>query len=190
MTEKTDRQKEIIAKAAKLFHERGYSAVSMRDIANALNIKAASLYNHISSKQEILSEIVISTAEAFTRGMKSVTVMKASSTDKLKQLISIHIDITLRNPDAIACLNNDWMHLDKKNLRYFLKMREDYEENFRKILRKGVREKEIKNLNVEIILFSMLSTLRTLHIWYGKRKKIRASELKEDITRVLLKGVL
>ena len=48
-----DRKSEIINIAAKLFKEKGYSAVTMRDIAQAMDIKAASLYNHIKYKQEI-----------------------------------------------------------------------------------------------------------------------------------------
>ena len=59
----TDRKTEIINIAAKLFKEKGYSAVTVRDIANAMNIKAASLYNHIKSKQEILVLIIINIAE-------------------------------------------------------------------------------------------------------------------------------
>jgi len=38
----------------------------MRDLAAEMGIKAASLYNHIASKQEILWNIIISLAEEFT----------------------------------------------------------------------------------------------------------------------------
>ena len=51
------RKEEIVKTAAKLFKEKGYSAVTMRDLATAMGIKAASLYNHINSKQEILKEM-------------------------------------------------------------------------------------------------------------------------------------
>ena len=54
------RKQEIIQTAAKLFKEKGYSAVTMRDLASAMGMKAASLYNHINSKQQILKEIIIS----------------------------------------------------------------------------------------------------------------------------------
>ncbi|MBT8253717.1 MAG: TetR/AcrR family transcriptional regulator, partial [Bacteroidia bacterium] len=40
------RKEEIIRIAARLFKEKGYSAVTMRDLAKAMGIKAASLYNH------------------------------------------------------------------------------------------------------------------------------------------------
>ncbi|NND10648.1 MAG: helix-turn-helix transcriptional regulator, partial [Flavobacteriaceae bacterium] len=63
------RKQEIINTSAKLFKEKGFSAVTMRDLAQAMGIKAASLYNHINSKQEILTNIIISIAEEFTKGM-------------------------------------------------------------------------------------------------------------------------
>jgi len=42
----------------------------MRDIAKAMGIMAASLYNHIKNKEEILTFIIISLAEEFISGME------------------------------------------------------------------------------------------------------------------------
>ena len=106
-----DRKSEIINIAAKLFKEKGYSAVTMRDIAQAMDIKAASLYNHIKSKQEILVLIVIEIAEEFTNGINQIVSSEISAIQKIEKVIQLHIDITLRNSEALACLNNDWMHL-------------------------------------------------------------------------------
>ena len=43
--------------AVNLFSAHGYANVSIRDIAGTLNIKAASMYNHFSSKDELLLKI-------------------------------------------------------------------------------------------------------------------------------------
>ncbi len=185
-----DRKTEIIAISAKLFKEKGYSAVTMRDIANALDIKAASLYNHIKSKQEILVLIIIEIAEEFTNKMNQIVNSEENTIQKLEKVIQLHIDITIRNPDELASLNNDWMHLTNQELTYFVKMREDYEQNFRQIVKSGIANKEIKNLNPEVIIFSMLSTLRTLYLWYGKKKTINEKVLKSNMTKVLLQGII
>ncbi len=185
-----DRKSEIIAIAAKLFKEKGYSAVTMRDIANSLDIKAASLYNHIKSKQEILVLIIIEIAEEFTSKMNHIVNSNETSILKLEKIIELHIEITIRNPNELASLNNDWMHLENENLKYFLKMRDDYEQNFRKIVKTGIANQEIKNLNPEVIIFSMLSTLRTLYAWYGKKNTINEKVLKFNMTKVLMNGII
>ena len=184
-----DRKTEIINVAAKLFKEKGYSAVTMRDIAQAMDIKAASLYNHIKSKQEILVLIVIEIAEEFTKVMNEIVNSEISAIKKIENVIQLHIDITLRNADALACLNNDWMHLTDNDLVYFIKMREDYEESFRIIIKKGIADGEVKNLNIEVIIFSTLSTLRTLYLWYGKKKSPTPQVLKSNMIEVLLNGI-
>lgn len=185
----TDRKSEIILVSARLFKEKGYSAVTMRDIAQAMNIKAASLYNHIKSKQEILVLIIIELAEEFTNGMNEIVDSNSLVVVKIEQVIQLHIDITLRNADALACLNNDWMHLTDDELQYFVKMREEYEENFHKIINKGISTGELKNINQEVVVFSILSTLRTMYLWYNKTKYLDAQTLKDSIDTVFLRGI-
>jgi AcrR family transcriptional regulator len=184
------RKEEIIATASRLFYEKGYTAVSMRDIATALNIKASSLYNHIISKQEILSEIILKVAKEFTVGMESVVAENSSAIKKIEKVIELHIDITVNYSEAIAALNNDWMHLGKEDLKAFVKMREDYEQNFRNIIKQGIEVGEIKPNHPEVILFSILSTLRTLYLWYQKRGKVDVNILKKDMVTVLIKGIV
>ena len=184
-----DRKTEIINCAAQLFKNKGYSAVTMRDIAQALDIKAASLYNHIKSKQEILVLIIIEIAEEFTRVMNEILESNLPTINKVERVIQLHIDITTRNSDALACLNNDWMHLTDDQLTYFIRMREDYENNFRKIIKKGVEQGEIKTNNQEVIVFSILSSLRTLYLWYEKTKKMSAEEVQKSMSEIYLYGI-
>ena len=183
------RKDEIIRTSAILFKEKGYSAVTMRDIAKAMGIKAASLYNHISSKQEILSNIIISLAEEFTLGMEQIKASNNSSIDKLNCIIELHINITSNNAYGMASLNNDWMHL-KDELDYYLKLRLDYEENFRQIIEQGMTNNELKNANAEVMLFSVLSTLRSLYIWIPNKDEFNTSKLTTDLSRVLLTGII
>lgn len=56
---KTASSKErIIKAAAKLFSDRGYHAVGMTDLQRAVDLGRGSLYHHISSKEDLLYEIV------------------------------------------------------------------------------------------------------------------------------------
>lgn len=162
----------------------------MRDIAKAMGMKAASLYNHIDGKQEILSTLILKVAEEFTEGMNTVLISEKNPLEKIEKIIKIHIDITIDYSEGLAALNNDWMHLEKTDLNDFIKMREEYEENFRNIIKSGIELGEIKPRHPEVILFSILSTLRTLYLWYQKRGKLDVNILKKDMVSVLLKGIV
>ena len=182
------RKNEIIVKAAALFKDKGYSAVTMRDLATALGIKAASLYNHIDSKQAILQDIILSIAEEFTAGMETILKDEGSSINRLNQIIQLHVNIASKNADGMAALNTDWMHLENK-LEYYLSLRDTYENNFRKIIIDGIEQGEIKDENVEVILFSMLSTLRSLYLWIPKKEALNIDELSDSLSAILISGI-
>lgn len=55
---RTDTRARIIATAAALFAEKGFTATSIRDISDALGVTKAALYYHFTSKDEILHAIV------------------------------------------------------------------------------------------------------------------------------------
>ena len=187
---KTQTRKDQIVKiAAKLFKEKGYSAVTMRDIAKALDIKAASLYNHIASKQDILKYVIISIAEEFTAGMNSIYNSSNTSIDKLHQIISLHVDIAYRNPYEMASLNNHWMHLEK-DVTYYLELRDSYEDNFRSIIINGIVTGELAKANSEVVLFSILSTLRNLYLWIPKKEDVNPQELSNNLSQILINGII
>lgn len=186
---KLTRKQEIIVVASKLFKEKGFQAVSMRDIAKAMGIKASSLYNHIQGKQEILSTLILEVAHEFTNGMNAVVSETLTPIQKIEKIIELHIDITVNYSEGLAALNNDWMHLEEINRKSYIKMRDDYEENFRRIIKEGIKDKSLTNNHPEVILFSILSTLRTLYLWYQKRGKLDENVLKKDMVAIMLQGI-
>ena len=57
-------KEKIIFESLRLFSQKGYDGVSMREIAAAVGIKGASIYNHFKGKEEIL-DVLISNLENY-----------------------------------------------------------------------------------------------------------------------------
>ena len=182
------RKEEIVRVAARLFKEKGYSAVTMRDLASEMGIKAASLYNHINSKQDILDIIIITLAEAFTAGMKDIQSSKDDCIGKLKQIIELHVRLSSQNIYGMASLNNDWMHLTRKR-EYYKTLRSNYEDDFRSILEDGIASGDIIQAKPEVMMFSILTTLRSLYIWIPKKEDLDLQELTMALHQILIKGI-
>ena len=60
-----DRREEIVRVATALFAEHGYSGVGMRAIADAVGIRASSLYHHFPSKIDLLHAVAVVATESF-----------------------------------------------------------------------------------------------------------------------------
>ncbi len=183
------RRDQIITTAAGLFRERGYSAVTMRDLAQAVNLQAASLYNHISGKQEILSHIILDLAGRFTAGMDEVVMGGDSAFAKAEKLINLHINLALSKTDALAVMNNDWMHLEGEPYQEYKAQRREYDLAFRNILKEGIATAEFKDHQVDTVLFAFLSTLRTLYLYLPKKSAEEIDLIRIQLPQILLKGL-
>ncbi|MEM6397748.1 MAG: TetR/AcrR family transcriptional regulator [Bacteroidota bacterium] len=185
----SDRKQEIIDVAAALIRKRGYTAVSMRMLAKGVGMKAASLYNHISSKQEILEEIVLGIAQRFTDGMVAAQQSNDDPIAQIKQIIALHIELTLESTTNMEVMQNNWMYLEGQSMADYKKSRNAYEEDLRHIIKAGIAQGSIRDMNPELLIYSLLSPLRYLYIWFPRQEGMDAERLKEDLTSVLLGGI-
>ncbi len=187
--DKTSKKYEILKAAALLFRNKGYSATTMRDLAKEVGVEAASLYNHIKSKQEILSILLLNIADEFTNGITEVEQEDISPLEKIKKLIALHISITVEYTNSISLVTQEWRHLEGDTYQEFNNKRKDYEIRFKNILESGILSGEIKDVNPDIAMFSILSTMRWLYAWYSKKDDFTIEELEQQFCGVLIDGL-
>ncbi|MBK8491260.1 MAG: TetR family transcriptional regulator [Saprospirales bacterium] len=185
----TPKKKEIFEEAAKLFQERGYSAASMRDLADRVNLKASSLYSHIRKKEEILQKICRDQATRFTNAMEEVEKMKNTPSGKVRILLSLHIRTALEDPTSITVFSDEWKHLETDYLHEFLEQRRDYEQRFRQIIQAGISSGEFRPLDPHIILFTLLTGIRWLHHKQRMQTSLSREILENQVVEMLMGGL-
>ena len=96
-----------------MFRERGFAASSMRDLAETVGIEAASLYNHIRSKNEILESICFDVANIFNEKIQEVESGRQSNINKIESLLRFHIEQMVDNYENVIVSDREWRHLDE-----------------------------------------------------------------------------
>ena len=184
-----NRRDEIQTAAAKLFGEKGFAGCSVRDIASAVGLGAASLYNHMGSKDELLTKICFSCAHQFLEGMKVIDIEGKSSEQKIRELIRLQIHIALHDKSSVTVFNDEWRHLQEPYLSSFLELRRNYETAYLRIIREGIEAGTLKNTDAYLIYQMILSSLRWLHMTGVKKIRQTEEELTEQITSIIIKGI-
>src|SRR5690606_25085154 len=132
------RREEILQAAGELFGERGYHAIGMRELAQALELKGSSLYAHIASKEDLLWEIVDRAAQAFVREADEVPEGLPPD-ERLRRLIAGHLRVITSELDNAAVFFQDWVHLSDERRELMVARRDAYQERFRRAIADGVR---------------------------------------------------
>src|SRR5437667_2830618 len=131
------RKEQIVQAAERLFSDKGYMATSMRDIAGELDIEAASLYNHIKSKDEILETICFKMADQFLKAIDEVNDIYFNAEEKLHMAIRNHVSIICLDLNASSVFLHEWRHLNEPKFSEFISLRNKYENAFKVILENG-----------------------------------------------------
>lgn len=183
------RKQEIHTAAARLFGERGFAASSVRDIAQAVGLGAASLYNHIGSKDELLSTICFRCANEYLEGMKAIEAGPAGALEKIKALIALHIRIALHDRSSVTVFNDEWRHLQEPQLGEFLALRRNYERRYLRIIRDGVETGSLRQADPYVMYQWILSSLRWLHLQDTRKLRQTENELTEQLTSLIINGI-
>ena len=87
---------DILDAAAQVIRKKGFHAASMADIANVVNLQKASLYHHVSSKQEILLELLDRALEMLTARIAPIVNQSIPADEKLRLMIAYICNHLLR----------------------------------------------------------------------------------------------
>jgi len=184
-----NRKEQIREIAQTMFRERGYAATSMRDLATAVGIEAASLYNHIKSKEELLKEICFDCADDFFAGIHAAKTAPISPDAQLSLAIKEHIRVVTNNLDASAVFLHEWRFLTEPYLSEFKAKRKYYRLQFQQIIERGIAEGIFKPVDAKVYCLSILSALNWIYDWYKSDGELSPQALAAQFSYLILDGL-
>jgi len=185
----TSRRDVIIRKAATLFREKGFKAASMRELAEIVGVEAASLYNHIHSKSELLHIICFDVANRFTHEMDALEMEDIPVILKVERILRFHIHAMLNHFEEVYVSDREWKYLSDPYLSNFQHQRRIYRKRFAGIIADGIRKKEIKKIDAATAVLIMLHAISGIESWHRSKQKISGQELEENMISILVGGL-
>ena len=177
-------------KALELFAMRGFSQVSMRDLATYIGINAGSLYNHIDSKEGLLFELIEELYEQLLHGARLVNRRKPAPDVRLHSLLETHLLLHERMGAHFRLAEYDLRNLSSEQHASILTLRRRYEEHFVESIEQLTGEPA--NAIRRAALSSIISLLNQLPAWIEEpqsSRKIRR-KVQHDMVMSTLHGAL
>lgn len=119
--EKKDTRENILRTASALFASKGYSAVSMRDVASAVGVTVANLYHHFKDKEELIRA---SLSHVFSERMSTIEGLveqHSSPDDRLEAFVTWFIDTILAEELFMRLILRELLDGTEERLEYLAK---------------------------------------------------------------------
>lgn len=148
----------VILESLRLFHEQGFQATTMRQIASAVGCDVANLYNYVESKQALLNRFVNETSLSLTAGFKQIVDSNTSPEQKISAVVDLYCNIIEQGPYQTSIFFNEWKSLREIEKKEYQDTRKSYEQVLVKIIKRGSRDERFSVgnslLSAKIILSS------------------------------------
>ena len=130
------RRNELTRQAARLFAEHGYHGTSMEDLAAAMGVQKATLYSHITSKEDLLYAAMREGADAFHAGLDAIPD-DLPATEKIRLALRSHLQVVADQLDVATVFVQEWRYLEGERRDEIVAERRRYEERIRALFREG-----------------------------------------------------
>lgn len=185
----TTKREVIINAAAALFREKGYKATSMRELAAKVGVEAASLYNHISSKDDLLKDICFAVLKNYHAHIHPLENEKLPGSIKVERIIRFHVKQMMENYEHVYVTDQNWRQLNEPGLTEYRELRRKYRRRFTAIVQHGIDNKEIKQMDANSIVMVILNAIAAVDQWHRIIHKVGSKDLEDIIVSILVDGI-
>jgi len=181
---------DIYYKAAKVFHEQGYEATSMSDIADALRMTKAGIYYYIKSKEDLLFGIINHGLDWLDKEVIEPARALTDAEERLRWIIRHHGQGLLKGSKVIPLLTEEVSSLTPKHRQHVMNRKRRYFEFVRDTLEDLKAQGKLRAVDTTVGAFGLFGMILWLPRWYQPGGRMTAAETMDHLLNLYLSGVM
>lgn len=174
-----ERSEQIMEVAARLFRERGYDAVSIRDLGKALALSSSTLYHYFANKQDILYAITQRFMVDFNKEVIPLAYSGAPARDRLGLMIAEHIRFVYRRRNDLLISAHFRNVLAENQRDQIVNLMREYRYTVRSVIQEGIREGSFKIDDADLYSRIVLDLTNAEREWYQPAGKYSVEDMAE-----------
>ncbi len=179
----------LLKTAARLFREKGYANSTTRELAMRLGIQKASLYYHISGKEDLLYALCIDSLQRIRQEVEQALTQETQPLKRVQALIRAHLLAALSDQDKHATMLIELRELSGERRAEVLRLRDAYEELVRQTIAEAQLAGLLRNdLPAKYQALALLNLLNWTIFWFRGDGELTPDDLAAMFTTLFLSG--
>lgn len=185
----TEKKREILEAASRVFRRKGLHAAGMRDIAAELDMAVGNLYYYFKDKEDLLAFIQQTTLTGLQSLASRVEALELGADRKLWLLIAGHIALLNEViPGSLAHLEVE--ALGEERRRPIQEGRDEYERTFRRLIAEGIAAGVFRTADPKVAELALLGAANWSVKWFRPDGGKTAREIGREMADLLVRSLL
>ncbi len=167
----------VLGVALDLFSQQGYHGTAVSEIAAALQIRTASLYNHMTSKQELLAQIIEGTMQAVWADYERAVAGQIDVTERLRSAANVYALRHATHPREALIVNRDAGSLTEPVRTRVDALRRRHERAIRGLIEEGCETGAFAVGEPLLASFGILELCVSIAHWFRPDRPLSAEEV-------------
>ncbi len=190
----------ILETAAQCFMEQGFSTTSIDDVARRMGSTKGRIYHYYSSKTDLFFDVHREGMDRLFKAVEPVMTLNGSGLHRLEEMLMAHALAMMTNV-AFEAVVVQGVHMHKlaattpdqrRTLNELISIRRRFEDLFKQVIREGIDDGSIRNVDVSVAAKAVLGAINWLSIWYQPRSVETDADrvaLAKEIVGIQIKGL-
>ena len=184
------RRDDILRIASELFAERGFNAVGMRAIADAVGMRSSSLYYHFPSKMDILHAIALDATKSFVESQLPRLEIDGSHANRLLELVREHVKYFWAHRVEEMVGLRELRELEAERREEVNAYRRSYQRALIAFVEEGRKLGEFEVEDPRVATMAVLNMINGVNEWFHEGGKLTIDEVADAYARYAVCGIL
>ena len=171
--------------ALMLFAQRGYAAVSVRDIADQVGIRQSAIYNHFPGKQAILVHLMEGHLRTLLEAYKAQANPQGHPAERLRAFVAFHVHYHIDHPADVFIAYMELRSLEPDNRKAIVPLRRAYEAELKRILAEGAERGVFVIEDLSIATMNLIAMMTGVTNWWRPNGRLTKDEIAGIYTRMV-----
>lgn len=180
----------VIEAATRLFHEKGYHATTMKEVANQVGLRKASLYHYVGSKEDLVFQIMDRGVSTALRELEEVYASNISPIEKVRRVVQGLVAVIAQQAERVPIFSQELRTLRIEQVEIIAYKRRRYEELLQQILEDGSRQGVFRVTDSKMVSYALVGMCNWVRQWYKSGGRLSPGQVGQIFVDLALSGLL
>jgi AcrR family transcriptional regulator len=186
------RYREVRDAAARSFAEKGYLGASLKDVADRLGIRAASLYYYLPSKDAALAAVCEHGITSFIDNLRHIIESNQPAVDKVRAVIANQLSPLRKDPDGdyVRVFLRHRHELSEPPRKHMVELAREFQALVETVFAEGVANGEFRPaLNPQLAMLALLGLCNSVIGARSMPRDVTIDDLIDEYCQIFVNGI-